>query len=545
MTNEIQTVVTNTSSSAVHLLEIPISAIQESPTNPRRQFDEAKLAELADNIRLHGVLQPVLVRPLPGGEAGAFELVAGARRYRASKLAGREAIPATVRELSDTQCLELQLIENLQRADVHELDEARGYATLMQLQPDTYTVETLAEKIGRSEKYVYARLRLTHLVEDVQQAFYAAKLTVAHAFEIARLQPNDQRRALAECFPRHRSTAALLKDKKAEAVTARFLREWIEREIHLDISNAPFDGQDETLLPSAGSCTACPKRTGNNPLLFPEVRQKSICTDRACYHAKVQALVQIRVKPLEESGEKPLRVSQAPAWQVKKKEPDVLHEGEYRRIAKKAECPQTRPAIIIDGPQAGTVLHVCRDEKCPVHARETRYEPTPQERAVRSKELLAERIEKTTRVRILDAIRKKLPGTLARPDLEMAALDYFRRLGHDNHRRLCRVYGWEEKKTKAAWGGVAVDYEAIVGKMLGAMNPQDLQRFLTVCALVSDLYCPGYNPRQTLAKDSNLASTAARYKIDATKLAAEVRAELSKKANKPGKAKEKPTTKVK
>ena len=140
--------------------DIPLAHIQESNTNPRRQFDEAKLAELSDNIRLHGVLQPVLLRPLPGGEAGFYELVAGARRYRASKLAGRETIPATVRELTDTQCLELQLIENLQRADVHELDEARGYAALMQLQPENNTVEVLAEKIGRSEKYVYARLRL-------------------------------------------------------------------------------------------------------------------------------------------------------------------------------------------------------------------------------------------------------------------------------------------------------------------------------------------------------------------------------------------------
>jgi ParB family chromosome partitioning protein len=104
-------------------------------------------------------------------------------------------------------------------------------------------------------------MRLTHLVEEVQQAFCTDKLTVAHAFEIARLQPNDQRRALAECFPQHRTTAALLKDKKAEAVTVRSLREWIEREIHLDISNAPFDAQDETLLPAAGSCAACPKQT--------------------------------------------------------------------------------------------------------------------------------------------------------------------------------------------------------------------------------------------------------------------------------------------
>ena len=147
--------------------DIPLSRIQESKTNPRSQFDAAALAELADNIRLHGVLQPVLVRPLPGGEPDCYELVAGARRYRASQLAKRETIPATVRELTDTQCLESQLIENLQRADVHELDEARGYAALMKIEPQTYTIETLAEKIGRSEKYVYARLRLIHLVEEV------------------------------------------------------------------------------------------------------------------------------------------------------------------------------------------------------------------------------------------------------------------------------------------------------------------------------------------------------------------------------------------
>jgi len=261
-------------------------------------------------------------------------------------------------------------------------------------------------------------------------------------------------------------------------------------------------------------------------LLFPEIRHKSICTDRARYRAKVAALVQIRMQPLEESGEKPLRVSQAPAWQSKNPQPDVLYEGQYRRIAKKAKCPHTKPAVVIDGAQAGTVMYVCWDEQCPVHARETRYQPTPQERAARRKELLAERIEKLTRVRVLDAIRKKLPATLARPDLEMAVLDYFRHLGHDNHRRLCGLYQWEEKKTKTSWGGTTVDYEAIAGKAVREMNPQDLQRFVVVCALVSDLYGPGFNPRESLAKDSNLARTAARYKIDTAGLAADARVEL-------------------
>ena len=511
--------------------DISLKHIQESKTNPRRQFDETKLAELAENIRLHGVLQPVLVRPLEGDGSGRYELVAGARRFRASKLAKRETIPACIRELTDTECLELQLIENLQRADVHELDEARGYAALIQLQPDTYTVETLAEKIGRSEKYVYARLRLMHLIQEAQEAFYIGRLTVAHAFEIARLEPNDQRRALRECFPNHKTAAAILKDEKAEAVTVRQLRAWVEQEIHLDLTNAPFDPHDETLLPQAGSCAKCPKRTGNNPLLFPEVRQKSICTDRACYRMKIEALVQIRMEPLQAAGEKPLRVSHAPAWQVKQRNPDVLYEGHYSTV-KKAECPQTRPAVVMDGTDAGKVLHVCRDEKCSVHARVSNYQPTQQERAARAKELFAERVEKESRVRILNAVRKKLPKTLSRPDLEMAVLDYFERLGHDNHRRLCRVYGWEEKKSKASWGGTTVDYKTIARKAVLGMSVPEVQHFLVVCSLVSDLYCPGYNPPETLARDSNLAQAGNRYKIDTAKLTTEVQTELIEKRKK-------------
>ena len=95
------------------------------------------------------------MRPLPEGETGLYELVAGARRYRASKLAKRESIPATVRELTDAQALELQVIENVQRVNVHPLDEAQGYAALIELQPDTYTVESIASRVGRSPAYVH------------------------------------------------------------------------------------------------------------------------------------------------------------------------------------------------------------------------------------------------------------------------------------------------------------------------------------------------------------------------------------------------------
>ena len=124
--------------------------------------------------------------------------------------------------------------------------------------------------------------------------------------------------------------------------------------------------------------------------------------------------------------------------------------------------------------------------------------------------------------------RKKLPDALSRPDLEIVALDYFRRLGHDNHRRLSKLYAWEEKKSKTSWGAQTVDYQKIAEAAVQAMTAADLHRFLVVCALVSDLYCPGNNPRQDLAKDSNFWRTAARYKVDSAKIATGVWAELSK-----------------
>lgn len=202
-----------------------------------------------------------------------YELVAGAHRFRASKLAGKSTIPGTVRKLTDAEAQEIRLIENLQRTNIHELDEGIGYRSLMDLRPDFYTVETIAAQVAKSPAYIRGRISLTELIQTAQTAFYQGKLTVAHALEIARLQPHDQERALMECFPGHRNAGSILKDRKAEALTVRQLRDWIEREIHLDLKSAPFDTEDANLLPAAGACSTCPKRTGNNPLLFPEIKK--------------------------------------------------------------------------------------------------------------------------------------------------------------------------------------------------------------------------------------------------------------------------------
>ena len=511
------------------VLDIPLERIRESITNPRRVFDETKLREFADNIRLHGVLQAILVRPAPDCEDGAYELVAGARRFRASKLAAKSTIPATVRDLSDSECREIQLVENLQREGVHELDEGIGYQSLMDLKPDFYTVETIATQVSRSPSYVKGRISLTDLIQPIQTAFYDRKFTIAHALEIARLQPKDQERALMECFPGHRTSGSILKDRKAEALSVRQLREWIEREIQLDLKNAPFDTDNANLLPAAGACTACPKQTGNNPLLFPEIRNKSLCTDPACYHAKVQAFVQLRVGPLVKEGQKPVQISESPSWQVRSKAPDTLYEGQYRRAKCAGECPHTQAGVIVDGRKAGTILHVCTDENCKTHRQFSHYEISPQEREQRRTLALAIRVQKGSRLRILQAVRHKLPPALARPDFEMVTFDYFRRLGHDNHHRLFQVYGWDAKKTKTSWGGNSVDHEKLAEARIRAITAADLSRFLVMCALVPDLYCPGYSSAEDLSKKANLTQSAVRYKVDASKIIAKVSAELSKK----------------
>jgi hypothetical protein len=243
--------------------------------------------------------------------------------------------------LTDAEALELAVIENVQRENIHELDEAIGYQALIRQDPELYTVETIAAKVGRSPKYVYGRLKLAELTPNLQKAFYEGKLTAGHAMEIARLQPKDQERALSECFPGHRTTAAILKDKDPRPINVRELRDWIQREIHLTLANAPFDVNDPNLVSAAGACTTCPKRSGSNPLLFADsIKRPDVCTDPECFKGKRDKLVEIRLNELEASGEKPLKVSDSHLFYGQKALPGVLYRPDYHE-ATAGDCPTT------------------------------------------------------------------------------------------------------------------------------------------------------------------------------------------------------------
>jgi ParB family chromosome partitioning protein len=198
--------------------DFPLEAIEPSPTNPRRHLTEASIAEMAASIRQHGVTQPILLRTHPT-RSGRYEIVYGERRYRGSLLAGKRTIPAFVRKLDDKTVAELQLIENLQREDVHELDEARGYEVLMETH--NLTVETVSLRIGKSKKYVWDRLKLLELIVPLQEAFYAGRFSAGHAILLARLENVRQWQAYENNLAERMSVRELAKSVQDPAPVQR------------------------------------------------------------------------------------------------------------------------------------------------------------------------------------------------------------------------------------------------------------------------------------------------------------------------------------
>ncbi len=157
---------------------VPIELIQANPRNPRRQFREEDLADLAQSIREKGVIQPILVRPAPA-HANHFEIIAGERRWRAAQRAGQHEVPVIVQEVSDKEALELAIIENVQRADLNAVEEAVGYDQL--IAEFGYTQQDLGQVIGKSRSHVANTLRLLKLPESVKDHLREGRLTAGHA----------------------------------------------------------------------------------------------------------------------------------------------------------------------------------------------------------------------------------------------------------------------------------------------------------------------------------------------------------------------------
>jgi|GEM_PF-583558 len=308
---------------------VKLKQITISKTNPRKKFDEESIKELSDSIFQKGVLQPVVLRKLGKG----YELVCGERRFRAASIVmqnnpERDAIPATIHELTNDEALELQIVENLQRKDVHPMEEAVAFKGLIDLKK--YDTQEIANRVGKSGTYVAQRLKLNDLSEDFQKAFYADRLTIATAMKIVKLRKVDQDEYWNEEF---------------EGETGKIeVSPWNLRKFTNDLNDAAFDTKDGELLPKIGACTNCEHNTASNTLLFPEDALNAKCMFSECFRNKTEVSYK---KVLEEAKTDPQVILVCDEYSFSKEANALIKAGEkvYNRNQYHTEHKPDAPDI--------------------------------------------------------------------------------------------------------------------------------------------------------------------------------------------------------
>lgn len=267
--------------------------------NPRKTFNEEKLAELTESVRAKGVLEPLLVRPRQQTKGkGRFELVAGERRWRAATRAKVNTVPVISYPYTDQEALEIAVVENEQREDVALLEKAEGYMRLMK--EFNFSAEALAARINKSEAHVHATVKLLALPEIARNALNEGHISKSHAELIARVPNAEGRERLAKrILYGHENQRVNVKQPKLDVCSVRTAKTFAES-FTKELSKAQFDTTDATLNPEMGACTNCPYKSGNNRKDFPDGRA-DVCNQPACFDIKTQVAQERKLAALQSS----------------------------------------------------------------------------------------------------------------------------------------------------------------------------------------------------------------------------------------------------
>ena len=523
--------------SSKEYLNIPIAELTESSTNPRKVFDEERLEELAGSIRSKGVLSPLLVRRINGH----FEIVTGARRYRAARRAGLDEIPVRIGAFTDEEALEIQIIENIQRADVHPFEEAQGFRALLDREGADYSIEKIAAKTGKAASFIAKRLKLLDLTQPAADAFTAGHIGVEHALLIAKLAPEMQEKALAHCFDGYFAA----NDSERSLVPASRLQAWIEQNVYLSLKSVPFSKEDERLLPEAGSCANCPKRTGFNTLLFSEVKDDS-CSDAGCFNRKLDAHITQRIEKMPNLAlisEKYTIAGETPIIPRRNYVEVVTRKAKKGKEARPEQrlCDHLKPAIYADGMEKGRLVKVCADRTCKVHFREQQQQDK-QRLQFKAEKTAANRKAKQTisfRHRLMADVLKRVKPQFGTEEMRMVACFALRSLSHELVCRLAKRHGLQNPKDPR-------DYQ-MAEKARTLYKKADAAG---LALLIFEAMLLGSADRTTANKDDDpLSIAAALFKIDTKAVRASVAKEEQSKAQKKAKKtasneKPKPTAKL-
>jgi len=195
---------------------IPVDRVEPNPNQPRMAMDPAGLTDLTASVKEHGVLQPILVRPLP---ASRYQLVAGERRWRAATAAGLDVIPALIEDIDDETALEISVIENLQREDLSPIDEAMIYDKM--IRQHGYSIRKLAQKLGKDKGYLENRLRLADAPAEIRELVSVRKDTLSHAYELLKVTDPKKRKKLADMVARGELSLVKLRERIDDGPRAR------------------------------------------------------------------------------------------------------------------------------------------------------------------------------------------------------------------------------------------------------------------------------------------------------------------------------------
>ena len=436
-------------------------------------------------------------------------------------MAEAETVPVRIVHLTDAQALEAQLIENLQRRDVHPLEEAQGFRALLNLDEPKYSIEQIAAKTGKSPSYCLQRVKLTELAAAVTEAFAKDEIGIGHALLLAKLQPAEQEQALAACF---RSDWNGNQSKARRILLpVRHLKEWIEQNILLILKDAPFSKSDATLNPAAGTCDDCPKRTGANALLFADIAQDA-CTDPACYQAKVDGFVKQSI------AAKPKLVQISSAYGTATDGSAALPRNKYVEIRTEKPtnqkqrdwpeyktCKYTTEAIVTEGTEKGELRTICANPECPIHhARKQKPATDAAFKAEQEKRRREEAIAQATGLRVLKATSDAVPVRLMKRDLLFVAERLAAVLDERRLAVIFRLHGIG----KANGAGDAP--AKLLASFLRKADESTIGRVLVAITVLQSAHSPNESAKA-------LREAAEFYKVDVAAITAKVKQEFAAK----------------
>lgn len=319
------------------LENILVADARQSETNTAGRVKGKEFDDLVASIKEKGVLSPILVRALDATfKIGKWEVVAGNRRLAAAQAAGLKEIPAQIVVMTDAEAQEAQIVENLQRQDIHPLDEGEAYFKLVSTMAD---VKAVAIKVGKSESHVHNRVMLCNLVAEAKKAYRDGLINDGHAVEIAKLVPGtDQTQTLTEVKRR---------TSQGYSYAVKDLQAWIERAFYNEMAIQPWLKEKEALA-AVGVCKECPPETNT---LFGEVKEGA-CTALKCYKRKMEKFINW----MKEKNPGLVLLTDSP-WGGR----GVLGKNDYKKCVK--ESKGARPALNVEGKAKGQMIYIKVEEK--------------------------------------------------------------------------------------------------------------------------------------------------------------------------------------